>query len=120
LSAWKIGVVQDRLVIAIDDQKLKVTTITALSDFDYFLEQHGLDLEHTFCKRLPSPLDYANAATLTISKEINGKDPQHTLAIIDWLTNNLNPNEGTLILCPSKSQMNTIYDYIKDQLSIQL
>ena len=75
---------------------------------------------HTFCKRLPSPFDYANAATLTVTQNIDGKDPQHTLAIIDWLTNNLNPNEGTLILCTSKTQMNAIYDNIKDQFTIQL
>ncbi len=99
---------------------LTSATITALGAFDYFLEQHGLDSEHTFCKRLPSPFDYANAATLTVSKEIDGKDPKHTLAIIDWLTNNLNPHEGTLILCTSKSQMNAIYDIIKDQFNIQL
>lgn len=77
-------------------------TLSALGKFDYFLAQTGLSAEHTGCYRFASPFDYANAASLSIPTHIDGKSQTHTEQIIDWLKDNLNPHEGTLILCTSK------------------
>lgn len=95
-------------------------TLSALGKFDYFLAQTGLSAEHTGCYRFASPFDYANAATLSIPAHIDGKSQTHTEQIIDWLKDNLNPHEGTLILCTSKYQLNRIFEAIKDDYSIQL
>lgn len=95
-------------------------TLSALGKFDYFLAQTGLSAEHTGCYRFASPFDYANAASLFIPAHIDGKSQTHTEQIIDWLKENLNHDEGTLILCTSKYQLNRIFEAIKDNYSIQL
>lgn len=92
-------------------------TLTALGSFERLRLHTGLPAESSF-SIVPSPFDYANAATLVIPAlpcEPSAVE-QHTDSIIQLLPELLDLGEGSLVLFASRRQMLNVYQGLTPEL----
>lgn len=93
---------------------LTSATLTALGNFDLFLEQSGLDLISDRVKAimLPTPFDYQSQGKLVIPKmKSSPKDAEaHTKEIAQIMPNLYPEKGGMLVLFASRKQMNEVLD----------
>ncbi len=90
---------------------LTSATMTALNRFDRAMSDLGLPND-TLCAQLPSPFDYATAATLIIpAMDVDPSKPeQHTEAVIKYLNDKLASAEAVLVLFSSWRQMGAVLE----------
>jgi len=96
---------------------LTSATITALGRFDRALNDLGLPAD-TLCAQLPSPFDYANAASLIIPAMLaDPSNPQeHTNEIIKYLNKQLPDIKAGLVLFSSWRQMESVIEALSSTL----
>lgn len=82
-------------------------TITALNSFQRFRRSAGLRTDDgTSYIELKSPFDYENNGLLVVPwMETDPKNPGHADEVIEFIENQVNPHQGTLILFASNWQM---------------
>ncbi|EPJ48117.1 MAG: helicase, putative [Osedax symbiont Rs1] len=90
---------------------LTSATMTALSRFDRAMSDLGLPND-TLCAQLPSPFDYATAATLIIpAMDVDPSKPElHTEAVIKYLNDKLASADAVLVLFSSWRQMGAVLE----------
>ncbi|NRA18890.1 MAG: ATP-dependent DNA helicase DinG [Oceanospirillaceae bacterium] len=90
---------------------LTSATMTALGRFDRTVADLGLPSD-TLCAQLPSPFDYANAASLIIPtmQSDPSKPEEHTLEVIEYLNSHLSDASAALVLFSSWRQMGTVLE----------
>jgi len=90
---------------------LTSATMTALGRFDRAISDLGLPAD-TLCAQLPSPFDYANAASLVIPamKVDPSKPAEHTEEVSSYLNAQLEDATAVLVLFSSWKQMNTVLE----------
>lgn len=86
-------------------------TLTALGKFDRISRKAGIPDTGVFAQ-VPSPFDYANAGVLAVPRlQADPKEGEaHAGAVIEWLDDQLNSKEGTLVLFASWWQMEKVID----------
>lgn len=100
---------------------LTSATMTALGRFDRVMSDLGLP-ENTQCIQLPSPFDYANAASLVIPKmQVDPSNPQeHTLEVVKHLNELLGQIDSSLVLFSSWKQMGTVIESLESGLKLDV
>lgn len=90
-------------------------TLTALGRFDRFRMRAGTPPDSAYAV-VPSPFDYASAATLRIPEQATdaGNASVHTQSLIDALPELLDESEGSLVLFSSRRQMQDVYDALEE------
>ncbi len=99
---------------------LTSATLTALGNFDLFLEQTGLDLIPDRVKTimLPTPFDYQTQGKLVIPKmKSSPKDAEAHTKEVSQIMPSLYPDKGgMLVLFASRKQMNQVRDSLPPSL----
>ena len=99
-------------------------TLAALGNFGRFQMRSGTP-SNSHYQVVPSPFDFANAATLTVPPQATdaGNANDHTQSLIEALPELLDLNAGSLVLYSSRRQMNEVYDNMpmdwKDTILVQ-
>lgn len=98
---------------------LTSATITAMGAFKRFAEQSGLyDKEKACFQALQSPFDFQKNAQLHIP-HLNtdpGRKEEFTTEMIQWISQNIDHREATLVLFSSYWQMNQVYSALPVKL----
>ncbi|MEZ5435570.1 MAG: helicase C-terminal domain-containing protein [Pseudomonadales bacterium] len=92
-------------------------TLTALGSFDR-LRQHTGVPESSACSVVPSPFQYAQSAQLivpSVAVESNLVE-QHTQSVVDFINNDIDLQEATLVLFASRRQMLDVYQVLSQEL----
>lgn len=93
---------------------LTSATLTSLGTFDRVRVRSGLP-EDSHYRILPSPFDYTNACTLTIPRMRNEPEsPEFSDETVERLLEYVDPQEGTLVLFSSRSQMQAVRRSLED------
>jgi ATP-dependent DNA helicase DinG len=96
---------------------LTSATMTALGKFERFIMRAGTP-EASSYHIVPSPFDYAKAGTLVIpAMKCDPTDAAaHTAALIDYLPEIIEAQEGTLVLFASRRQMWNVFEGMPTEL----
>ena len=88
-------------------------TLTALNRFDRIMMRAGLPSDAAY-ERVQSPFNHGDAAELWVPLMRNEptRAHEHTAELVEWLKQNLNLNEGSLVLFSSRRQMEEVLEKI--------
>ncbi|MCB1616285.1 MAG: ATP-dependent DNA helicase DinG, partial [Pseudomonadales bacterium] len=90
---------------------LTSATLTSLGSYDRFRQRSGTPDSANY-QVVPSPFDVSNAARLIVPRL--SADPSdneaHTLAVVEYLEQNLSESHGSLVLFSSRRQMEQVFE----------
>ncbi len=84
-------------------------TMTALNSFERFMLHSGVPRTARF-KVVPSPFDHSRARLVVPDMQCDPSNVEaHTQALVSYLPQCLDPEEGSLVLFSSRRQLNEVY-----------
>ncbi len=92
-------------------------TLTALGSFDRLRQHTGVPIK-SICSVVPSPFHYAQSAQLIVpaSAVESNLVEQHTQSVVDFINNDIDLQEATLVLFASRRQMLDVYQVLSQDL----